>query len=43
MSELNIYLVLLVIWPLNMKDVSLCGFTYVYVCVIGEEPVLTGF
>lgn len=43
MSEPNIYLALSVIWSLNMTDVSLCGFTYVYVCVTGEEPLLTGF
>lgn len=43
MTELNIYMILSVIWPLNVKVVSVCGFTYVYVCVVGEESVLTGF
>lgn len=41
MIELNIYLLLSVIWTL--KDVSVYGFTYVYGCVTWEGAMLTGY
>lgn len=43
MIELDIYLLLSVIWPVNMKGMFLYGFTYVYICVTWERPVLTKF
>lgn len=43
MMELNIYLLLSVIWPVNMKGVFMYGFTYVFICVTWGRPVLTKF